>query len=324
MSLTPGEKVTLIKRSAQALSEEEWSEIDLVLRMFELPWGSDRWQEYSNGSKYDFAVEQLASAQFKDDAIVALHAYLSPDASLTPPDDEAAVGPWKADHFRLFMSHHNTVADLAGAVRQTLLRWEIDTFVAHDQIEPTQEWQDVIESALGTCDALAGLLTPDFLGSKWCDQEVGFCVGRGALIIPIRYGANPHGFIGKYQALNGTSSGWDLARKIHTLLAQHEMTTAKMDGPIIARYVNSGSYENSREAFELVRTLPAERWTAEMVRAVETAAETNSQIGNANLPGPKPIPEAMTEHLDDLLGRKVPADTSDFDVTGSADDEIPF
>ena len=74
----------------------------------------------------------------------------------------------------------------------------IHCFVAHIDIEPTREWQDEIESALETCDALAAYLTPDFVISRWCDQEVGFCVGRALPILPIRMGVDPHGFIAKY------------------------------------------------------------------------------------------------------------------------------
>ena len=52
-------------------------------------------------------------------------------------------------------------------------------------------------------DALAAILTPGFNESKWTDQEVGVAVGRGSLIIPIRKGMNPYGFIGKYQGMQG-------------------------------------------------------------------------------------------------------------------------
>jgi TIR domain len=71
----------------------------------------------------------------------------------------------------------------------------VDAFVAHDTIEPTRPWQDVIESALATCHALAALVTTDFKESNWCDQEVGFAVGRGILIISVRIGHDPYGFI---------------------------------------------------------------------------------------------------------------------------------
>jgi hypothetical protein len=42
------------------------------------------------------------------------------------------------------------------------------------------------------------MLTPDFSGSQWCDQEVGFALAQRKLVVPLKFGADPHGFIGKY------------------------------------------------------------------------------------------------------------------------------
>ncbi len=80
-------------------------------------------------------------------------------------------------------------------------QWGVDTFVAHDDIEPTREWQDAIEAALRTCDALCALMTSDFIESKWCDQEVGFAIARRKLVVAVKLGTDPYGFIAKYQAV---------------------------------------------------------------------------------------------------------------------------
>jgi hypothetical protein len=37
VSLTPGKRVTLIKRTAQALADDAWTDIDMILRTFEVP-----------------------------------------------------------------------------------------------------------------------------------------------------------------------------------------------------------------------------------------------------------------------------------------------
>jgi hypothetical protein len=52
--------------------------------------------------------------------------------------------------------------------------------------------------------ALACLLTPDFHQSNWTDQEVGFALGKGVVVIPVRLGYDPYGFIGKVQGLSGS------------------------------------------------------------------------------------------------------------------------
>jgi hypothetical protein len=46
----------------------------------------------------------------------------------------------------------------------------VSAFVAHENIEPTK-WQDEIEKALLSMNALAAILMPGFHESKWTDQE---------------------------------------------------------------------------------------------------------------------------------------------------------
>ena len=77
----------------------------------------------------------------------------------------------------------------------------MDGFVAHEDIEPTAEWKDVIEAALHSCDAMCALLTVDFPKSPWCDQECGVVTARGIVIVPVDLGKKPYGFVNKFQAL---------------------------------------------------------------------------------------------------------------------------
>lgn len=41
-----------------------------------------------------------------------------------------------------------------------------------------------------------------FKESEWCDQEVGYALGKGVLCIPLsKNGQMPYGFMGKIQAI---------------------------------------------------------------------------------------------------------------------------
>ena len=95
-------------------------------------------------------------------------------------------------------------------MQEALQRFGISAFVAHEDIQPTTEWEGEIQRGLGTMEALAAILTPDFSASVWCDQEVGFALGRSRLVIPIRCGMDPYGFLGKYQGLTAqlASTRW--------------------------------------------------------------------------------------------------------------------
>ena len=110
------------------------------------------------------------------------------DGDGLPGEDSAELAPafWQPGHFRLFISHPSQIKVSVHKVKTELVKYQIAAFVAHDDIEPTKEWQAEIESALRTMDALTAFLTPDFVASKWCDQEVGVAVGRNKLVVPVQ------------------------------------------------------------------------------------------------------------------------------------------
>ena len=111
---------------------------------------------------------------------------------------------WKPDCVRAFFSHKASYKTEAGNLKDELEKYGISCFVAHKDIKATKEWVQEIENALFSMDVLIALMSEDFHDSEWTDQEVGVAVGRNVLIIPVKIGKDPYGFIGKYQALPGT------------------------------------------------------------------------------------------------------------------------
>ena len=86
-----------------------------------------------------------------------------------------------------------------------------------------------IDLALRSMHALSALLTPDFHLSDWTDQEVGFALGRGVLVVPVRLGLDPYGFIGKVQGLSGSlEHPARLAGLLSSTLLGHPSTHAYM------------------------------------------------------------------------------------------------
>jgi hypothetical protein len=306
--MNPGERITLIKRIAGTLSEQDYSDIRLTLGEFGVPYDD----EFAGGL-YEMVLDAGRGAS--DEALLELHAYLHPDARTQTP---TSGGPWDPGAFRLFISHTHAHRQFAGALRTSLKRVGIDAFVAHDTIEPGSEWLDVIESALNTCDAAAALLTPDFRQSKWCDQEIGFCMARSVPIVVLRMPEDPHGFIGKYQGIQvgPSDSGSKISPRVFDLLAKHELTRSRMVRPVIQRYVRSGSYQNTRDVFPLLTAIPKAEWTDQMVEDVLSAAKNNTQVEQAILLDGRQVPEATSNHLA-ALG-VLPAPRS------PADDDIPF
>lgn len=72
--------------------------------------------------------------------------------------------------------------------------------MAHNDIEPSEEWIDRILKELRNCDVFMPILTKYFNRSKWTDQETGCALVLKKLIFPLKIDVDPHGFISRYQA----------------------------------------------------------------------------------------------------------------------------
>jgi len=115
---------------------------------------------------------------------------------------------WDAGHYRVFLSHKSEVKVETAELKDHLKVFGISCFVAHEDIYPTQEWQNEIENALASMDAFVAVMTANFHDSDWTDQEVGYAVARGVPIVAAKLGRDPYGFIGKFQALR---TSWSTA-----------------------------------------------------------------------------------------------------------------
>lgn len=290
--MEPGERVSLIHAITTTFEQNDmsWELIGVALDKF----GGD---EGFHGVGPQHTLHRVAS--LPDDMLIALHAYLHPDEAADKPLPQSDDGgPWMPDHFRLFISHTSAHQKDAGAIRSHMARVGIDAFVAHTTIEPTAKWEDMILRGLQTCHALVALLTEDFPKSNWCDQEVGVAVSRGILVVPVRMGLDPYGFIGSIQGLT-TKPEYFLPRQLFELLAGHALTKTRMVDPVIWLFARSTSFDATRVAWTHVKALPPEAWTAERVRIVRDAVKTNSQVRNCNLPDrdQTPVPRALEDNF---------------------------
>jgi hypothetical protein len=156
------------------------------------------------------------------------------ELDLTPPGTPAigAVPPanWKdTKDFRLFISHISEDKLIATRLKDTLARYSIAGFVAHEDIHPTLAWMDEVERALQTMDAMVAVHTKGFSASFWTQQEVGFALGRGTKVISFKMGEDPTGFIGKHQALSRQNrTAEQIAALIDKLLESDPRTQGRL------------------------------------------------------------------------------------------------
>ena len=187
---------------------------------------------------------------------------------------------WKEGYLRLFLSHVSTFKVEASGLARSLEHCGVSGFVAHEDIEPTKEWENEIRLGLATCDALACLLTPEFPQSKWTDQEVGFAIGRGVLVVPVRLGIDPYGFMGRYQAHSGVKkSTEEMAVSLVTTLARHRLTGARMAEGLLVSFEGSPSFMEAKQRAARLNLIRS--WSDETRERIRRAVKENDQISGA-------------------------------------------
>jgi len=220
----------------------------------------------------------------KDSGLLVTHNRVIPDP--------VASRIWDKNCFRVFLSHITEVKKETSALKDKLRLYGISSFVAHEDIHPTEEWQNEIENALHTMDSFVALLTDGFHESLWTDQEVGFAFGRGVPIISVKLGRDPYGFIGKFQALSCT---WEKAPfEIAKILIKKE--------PMVNAYINAvqecPKYDHSNKLSELLPFI--ERLTDSQVEKLIKAFNKNSQIYDSygfNGKNPRHYGDGLLYHL---------------------------
>lgn len=199
-------------------------------------------------------------------------------------DEETIPTFWQPGYFRLFISHLAKDKKAAHALKEELAKYQIAAFVAHDDIEPTREWQGEIESALRTMDALVALISGDFINSRWCDQEVGIAIGKAKLVIPLRYGADPHGFMGKYQGIQTVGKGItveSISEKIFGVLIKNELSAQRMTDALVNRLTRSVSWDSAKHNMSLLEKSSKinDSHIAELLQAIDANVDVGQAFG---------------------------------------------
>ncbi len=236
--LSPSDRVTLIGEIANRLKDREHSYIANIFRQIsrksDIEWeglSPDRLfaplQDLDN--ELLFSMAKTLGHDFRDPVSIKIPNY------------------WQADCFRLFISHLAREKEEAKELKEWLELMDVSAFVAHEDIAPTNSWEHDLLAGLETCHAVVALLRPGFNVSEWTNQELGYAMGRGLLVISVRLGEDPRGFSGKFQALH-----WDgqrvreLAEKIVDILIEHEKTGPKVSEILVSNLEKADSWERSK------------------------------------------------------------------------------
>jgi hypothetical protein len=187
---------------------------------------------------------------------------------------------WPEGRFRLFLSHLAKHKAEVARLKEELRVRGVAAFVAHEDIEPSLEWQTEIELRLRSMHAMAALLTPEFNSSSWTDQEIGWALGRGVLVVPVRLGIDPYGFVGKFQGVRGSLENPSLlAGSIVQALIANRQTHGEMRRALVSAFVGSISFAMSKALKPLVVQIAD--FSTEEKEALQRACSENSQVMQA-------------------------------------------
>jgi len=270
--LSASQRLNLLKDITNRLGPEDWPLIDITLDQFKLP-TSDRWE----GDKSAYVLHMVKAAP--DATLLELAQHVG---AKTPDTARTGVDPpfWQKRMFRLFISHLSSEKIYAAELQGALLKYGVSGFVAHNDIEPTLEWQTQIESALATADSLIALLHPKFHASNWTDQEIGFAMGRGLPVYAVRFGQDPYGFIGRFQAFSGgDKSAETLALEIFETYRKNKQSRERMAESLVSLFEDAGSFVQAKSRIGYLEDM--ESWRDEFISRVESAGESNSQISGS-------------------------------------------
>jgi hypothetical protein len=202
---------------------------------------------------------------------------------------------------RAFISYSHMDRKRGAEAKAVLAEVGIEAFLAHDDLQVSDEWRERIIEELKRCDFFVPLLSANFLESKWAPQEVGFIISRPEVsIAPVSLdGTMPFGFISHIQARVVKKDG--ITREL--LVEPLAKRTPRKIVPGLIRLTSNASNYRSAEArmLPLVPLFP--KFTADEAQALAKASVDNSQIWSAGLCRNEYLP-AFIEAQKDNIDRK--------------------
>ncbi|WP_379547928.1 toll/interleukin-1 receptor domain-containing protein [Qipengyuania sp. DSG2-2] len=272
MKLSKSNRVKLIKEISQRLAADEWTTIDLTLKQFGFPISS-QWSSTTEA----YVVEMISDGSDLELIELGQHLGIDIESQQEPTGTEPETPYWHDGQLRVFMSHLSDHREAVSELKNALSLKGMSAFVAHNDINPTAEWAIEIENALATCDLLIATIHPKFHESKWCDQEIGYALGRGVPVFAVRFGADPHGFVSRFQAFKGTGKEpLQIANELFEAAINHKKLQFKMADIVVERFINSGSFSAAKSRINAVESLKV--WDASYTPRLEKAVRDNGQI----------------------------------------------
>jgi len=181
---------------------------------------------------------------------------------------------------RAFLSYQNEDREVAGRVAQLLDSIGVVPFMAHEDIDVSEEWRLQLLRELATTDLFIAILSQRYFSSVWCTQEAGIASFRNLTIIPLSIdGTVPVGFLGHIQSTRIDPTQPKYA-DVFPGLARKDLNV--LISGIIRLIGASRGFRHAEANFELI--LPyLDRASRQQIVELLTVSTHNNQVCNAGL-----------------------------------------
>lgn len=192
------------------------------------------------------------------------------------------------DKLSIFISYSSSDKKTAGLLKSYLaLFCGFSCFLAHEDILPSQNWEDKILTKLYASDLFVPLISEKSSFSPYVNQEIGMALVLKKPIIPIKiYHTNPFGFIAKIQALSCSDLTFDqlvkTANQLFLLVIRDPVFSQFCDKAIFSLTMalsNSLSFRDSRIIMTiLIECLRYISFSPNQISSLDKAIGGNKQV----------------------------------------------
>ena len=171
----------------------------------------------------------------------------------------------------------------ASALREELAILGINAIIASHSIRPGADWAQMILGHLVESSALLCIASRGYTDSAWCQQEIGWAIGRNIPALWIRYDSAEHstGFLKSKQELVPSEplDEAEIARAIGAWLAAEDKTREETRATLLRALTFSSTYQQTRDIAHVLATLDS--LTDDEWKQINDAAASNRQVRDA-------------------------------------------
>ena len=262
-------------------NSENWNDIDAYsVNVYVTPMMYAMLEQGKLLQKYEDSILNALNAVTKGEQDFYIHhvsivARSKASKLETNNDKTVDTSMWKTGYFRMFISHKVENKKSASNLKIAFEKFGISGFVAHEDIKPSKRWHQEIVNALKSAHSLCAIITPKFITSTWCDQEVGFALGRGLLCIPIKKEADPYGLLGEFQAIQSKDKDSNtIAKDIFDILCLNQEPTYL--NCLTELFLNSKTTNDAEQWIDLISSI--ENLSVDVVTSINNRYKDNSNL----------------------------------------------